>query len=129
MKKFIFFFVFLGIVSISFGQDSDKKGYNLPPGTVFNPKTYKKIDYSYKLNGVSNNAIFDVESTNLLSKYTEEELFKIKISDPASYNYYTSLKKYHENLSQKVKTIYTLEELSYIYVFDQELKNRLQNIK
>ena len=57
------------------------------------------------------------------------QLEEFKNTDPEYYNYYIKGLSFFDSLSNKVKQTYNSTELWYIYVFDQDLKNRLLTIK
>lgn len=109
-----------------FAQNLEQTDFNLPPGVVFHEKTFKKIDYSYKLDNDLKNSN---EATNFLKKFNEEEKDKIFKGNDDYSSYYKNALEYFNSLSKNVKLIYNEEELWYIYMFDQKLKNKLQKIK
>lgn len=100
--------------------------YNLPPGAVSNLKTTEVIDYSFKLrkNLRNNNQI----SSNFLSHYSENELASMAQNNPEAYKYFMTANDYYNNLSENVKKIYTVDELWYIYIYDQNLKEHLKTL-
>jgi hypothetical protein len=62
-------------------------------------------------------------------KISKEQLESLKEIDVVNYKYYTTANAYFDSLSKKIKEMYTVNELWYIYVFDQNLKNKLLTIK
>jgi len=98
---------------------------NLPPGVVFMDKTFEKIDYSYKLTNQQTN---NVEASNFMKKFSNDEIQLLLNGDSAESYYYKEAIKYFNSLSKKVKLLFNEEELWYIYMFDQKLKNKLQTI-
>jgi hypothetical protein len=112
-------------MQFSYSQ-SDVSGsqFNLPPGAKFSIKQYKKIDYSYKLN---QNLNLVVENNYL--KFNDQELASLKSKDLKAFNYYSDAKDYFNCLSNKVKKSFTVNELWYIYIYDQDLKKQLTLIK
>ena len=100
---------------------------NLPPtGKKSTVSKYKYIDYNYKLNQASGNEPID---KNWIRKFNTTELNQLKFSNRKLYDYYTTAEAYFQSLSNRVKSIYTLEELWYIYMYDQPLKNKLTTLK
>ena len=65
----------------------------------------------------------------VIKNIPENELDEFKSIDPEYYNYYMKGISFFDSLSNKVKEIYTINELWYIYVFDQELKSKLLTVK
>ncbi len=99
--------------------------YDLPPRS-FPTKDFKYIDYSYKLFSKNNNKIIVKE--NYYKGKSVQFLEKIKDTAPDEYEYYKKAIVYFKSLSIKVKQIYTVDELWYIYMFDRKLRKRLTNI-
>lgn len=119
----------------SYGQNLERnqinstKNYNIPPGVVFSNKFNTNLDLSYKLNGTPNLQSYHDDDLRVGKRLTQEQLDSLKEKDVANYNYYTTANLYFQGLSKKIKEIYTDNELWYIYVFDQKLKNNLLTIK
>lgn len=119
----------------SYGQNTDSIGnmssnnYNIPPGVVFSQKFVTTLDLSYKLNGTENAQKYDDLNLRVGKKLSIEQLESLKDIDAVNYRYYTSANSYFSSLSKKIKEMYTVNELWYIYVFDQNLKNKLLTIK
>ena len=109
-------------------QNSNNKKINLPPGAVLSKKFATNIDFSYKLNGGIPDIIYADSDLQVAKNLSAEELESLKDINPVNYNYYTTANSYFLNLSSKVKSIYNKTELWYIYVFDQDLKNKLVTI-
>lgn len=106
-----------------------QENYNLPPGIVFGKKFITTIDLSYKLKGGVAKDSYEDSDLKLGKVFLNNDLETIKNTDPVNYNYYTAANSFFNSLSQKVKGLYTKNELFYIYVFDQRLKNQLVTIK
>jgi len=124
-NKYFFVFVLFFLIQLTYSQtDVSGSQFNLPPGAKFSIKQYKKIDYSYKL---SQNLNLPIEKKFL--KFTNQELLLLKNKDVKSHNYYIDAKDYFNCLSNKVKKSFTVNELWYIYIYDQELKKNLTLIK
>lgn len=113
--------------SITYSQESDSR-FNLPPGYLLHPKK-KVIDLSYKLdlNQYVNHNHSESE-LKFLKNISETDLILMKTSNPEYYNYIQNGTNYISSLSNKVKEIYTKDELWYIYAFDQKLKKRLTTL-
>lgn len=114
---------------ISFGQTNQKniKNYNLPPGVVLHMKGIEEKDLSFKLNtvGYEKNDLAD----NFLRKFSSEEINQMETEKSKDYYYYKTANEYFLSLSEKIRKIYSYDELWYIYMFDQNLKNKLTSIK
>ncbi|MCE3279506.1 MAG: Protein of unknown function precursor [Bacteroidetes bacterium] len=107
---------------------SQEKTVNLPPGAVINIKSYVSIDYSYKLVEIPSSEPLNYIQGDFL-KEISKDLADMKVNAPESYKYYTIAQAYYNGLSNKVKTTFTIDELWYIYYYDQKLKNQLQDIR
>ncbi len=135
MKKLILNTVFILLCYLScgfsYGQNteiaSDK--YNLPPGFVFSKKFITNLDLSYKLNGTLNLQSYEDSDLKIAKNFSSDQLESLKEIDQLNYEYYTTANVYFESLSKKIKEMYTVNELWYIYVFDQNFKNKLLTIK
>ena len=97
------------------------KEVNLPPDAVFRPKFFKFIDYSEKLNTVTNKSL----NKNFMSNFSKEDIHNFKTIYQDEYAYYQEALTYFNKLSDKVNKALSTKELWYIYVYDQELKNKL----
>lgn len=129
MKK-ITLLIFIAFLSFNFvkAQDSISSKYNLPPGCVLKQKM-KFFDLSYKLDGSTSSHNFSESDLLVVKNIPTNELDEFKKIDPEYYSYYMKGISFFDSLSNKVKQIYTLNELWYIYVFDQDLKSKLLTIK
>lgn len=137
MKKLLITTVFTILCQLfcyySYGQTDQKSinnstnNYNLPPGVVLQMKGIKEKDLSYKLNSVDyqNNEL----AVNFLRKFSLEEINQMEIEKGKDYYYYKVANEYFLSLSDRVRKIYSYDELWYIYMFDQNLKNKLTTIK
>ena len=114
-------FVFSLIAQFSSAQNAD---YNLPPGYGLIPN--KAIfDLSYKLDGKVLDKEIPQTELEFLKEIDDSELH---LTSPEYQQYIQEGKTFINSLSEKVKSMYTNNELWYIYAFDQKLKNRLVNI-
>lgn len=119
----------------SYGQNTERatdnslSNYNLPPSVVFSKKIITTLDLSYKLNGSPNKQDYNDSELRVGKKISKEQLESLKEIDVVNYKYYTTANAYFDSLSKKIKEMYTVNELWYIYVFDQNLKNKLLTIK
>lgn len=128
MRKILFFYLFLFVSLFADAQDIKKSEFNLPPGCVLKQKN-EIYDLSYKLEGKSSTNKFTESDLQLLKDIPLSEIENYKEIDPEYYNYYMKGMLFFEGLSLSVRQTYTLTELWYIYVFDQNLKNKLLTIK
>lgn len=110
-------------------QNTSISNYDIPPGVVFAKKFITTLDLSYKLNGTINLQSYNDAELRVGKKLSKEQLEALKQIDSVNYEYYTKANIYFESLSKKIRELYTVNELWYIYVFDQNLKNKLLTIK
>lgn len=110
-------------------QNNSISNYDIPPGVVFAKKFITTLDLSYKLNGTINLQSYNDAELRVGKKLSKEQLEALKQIDSVNYEYYTKANIYFESLSKKIRELYTVNELWYIYVFDQNLKNKLLTIK
>lgn len=139
MKKLLIvvFYTVLYCVNcnISYGQNvttgniSSNPNFNLPPGVALPMKFNVALDFSFKINGLNSTQFYKDSELRVGKILTLEQLNSIKEKDPINYNYYSNANVYFTQLSEKVNQLYTKNELWYIYVFDQKLKNKLLTIK
>jgi hypothetical protein len=126
--KSIFSFVLILLASmLCQAQNSTAHDFNLPPGVVLQKKGVEVKDLSYKLttDGYQNNQL----AQNFLKKFSEQELNQMEKNKGEDYLYYKIANEYFLSLSDKVRKIYTYDELWYIYMFDKQLKEKLTTIK
>lgn len=129
MRKILFLLLILLAVSQTNAQKSSENNFNLPPGFVFGKKSFIYYDLSYKIDNKMKNFDYEDADLKVAKSFTDSELEEIQKTDLVTYNYYNSAKNYFNELSSKVKNLYTKNELWYIYVFDQKLKERLLKVK
>jgi hypothetical protein len=110
-------------------QNISKSNYNIPPGVVFGKKFNTNLDLSFKLNESTNFQSYKDSELRVGKKLSKEQLESLKEIDKINYEYYTIANSFFDSLSKKVKELFTMNELWYIYVFDQNLKNKLITIK
>lgn len=110
-------------------QNNSISNYNIPPGVVFPKKFITTLDLSYKINGTINLQSYNDAELRVGKKLTKEQLESLKQIDSLNFEYYTKANIYFDSLSKRIKDLYTINELWYIYVFDQNLKNKLLTIK
>lgn len=110
-------------------ESNSRNNFNLPPGVVFAKKFITTLDLSYKLNGTPNTNDYKDSELKICKDISADQLQSIKDIDQVNYIYYTTANVYFESISEKIKKLYTKNELWYIYVFDQNLKNKLLTIK
>jgi len=128
-KKIVQFccaFFALFVCVATFAQQTGKftyegKEFNLPPDAVFRPKHFKFIDHSEKLSSVTNQSL----KKDFMYDFSQEDIHNFKTKYQDEYAYYQEALAYFDKLSDKVNRALTVKELWYIYIFDQELKNKL----
>ncbi len=97
------------------------KEINLPPDAVFRPSYFKFQDHSEKLNTVTNQSL----DKNFMSDFSKVDIQNFKTIYKGEYAYYQEALVYFDKLSDKVNKAFSTKELWYIYIYDQELKNKL----
>lgn len=102
--------------------------YNLPPGAVLNQKP-NIIDLSYKLDGLRSKVSYSDSDLKVIKDFSKQELESLKTASPEYYTYYNAGLSFMNGLSARIKSIYTINELWYIFAFDQKLKTRLSTAK
>jgi hypothetical protein len=108
----------------------DMSNYNLAPGMVLSPKKVNlEMDYSFMLNEIPATAPKNFKNDDFLRVIPKEKLDYWKASEPEVYQYYATAKNFYDNLSPKVKAIFSVEVLWHIYFYDQKLKSKLQAVK
>lgn len=128
--RFIYFILLLISSSFVFSQArlNEERAINLPPGSVM-PFKFDFIDYSYKLDNISSIKVESYEKDNFLFEFSEEDLIQMKERAPEKYRYYMKANDFYINLSNKIRTLYTIQELWYIYSYDDQLTNKIISIK
>ncbi|MES2545476.1 MAG: hypothetical protein V4548_11355 [Bacteroidota bacterium] len=112
------------------GQSSvDMSNFNLAPGMVFSPKKVNLIDYSFMLEQIPTVEPKKFMNDDFLKIIPKEKLDYWKSSEPQVYQYYATAKNFYDNLSNKVKSVLSVDVLWHIYFYDVKLKNQLQSIK
>ncbi|PHS05525.1 MAG: hypothetical protein COA88_12125 [Kordia sp.] len=97
------------------------KEVNLPPDAVFRSRNFKFIDYSEKLSTVATESL----TKDFMSDFSKEDIHNFKTKYQDEYAYYQEALAYFVKLSDRVNKSLTVKELWYIYIYDQELKNKL----
>ena len=97
------------------------KEINLPPDAVFRSRNFKYIDYSEKLSTVTTESL----KKDFMSNFSKEDIHNFKTKYQGEYAYYQEALAYFDKLSDRVKKALSTKELWYIYIYDQELKNKL----
>jgi hypothetical protein len=135
MKKKVVFMTFLIYFCcfniVAQNETEGVRDFNLPPGTIMKLKTSQDIiDYSYKLADIEtvNNVIKSTDDF-LASVVPDEDLMEMKAVAVDSYEYYIKAQMFYTNLSNKVKAVFSIDELWYIYMYDVPLTQRLITIK
>ena len=130
-------FVVLASASLTFAQSEEPKTndlsaeYNLPP-TYHIPKKLDivSLDYSEKINLIETKSTSDETDMSKQAKFIKEEITdedweRLKIHNPEEYKYYRDALTYYNQLSPRVKSTLTTEELWNIYMFQQANKEKL----
>lgn len=117
-------FAFCFDVSAQNNTINNLQNFNLPPGYKLHPKK-SIINFSYKIDNSPVNIFYTESDLLFLKKITEEELESQKDTMPEYYNYVKTGERFINNLSPRVRSIYTTSELWYIYAFDRQLSDRL----
>lgn len=125
---FLLFSFCLNAQSKALYSTSQKTEFNLPPGYHLHSKT-KIIDLSFKLNKSAPVDNYTAKDLKFLKNIPENEIDNYKTQLPDYYQYYIEGLSYINSLSHKVRTIYSKEELWYIYAFDLKLKKQLATIR
>lgn len=133
MKKFLFILILTLPVVNLLAQNSLKKvnnssepTYDIAPGKRL-PAKFEVIDYSYKLEGIQQ--IDSVKKEfRFYDNFDEKAVVDMKDVNSDEYEYYQRLKIYYDGLSNRVKTIFTFNEIWHVFVFDPELKSKLKTI-
>jgi hypothetical protein len=124
MKNFTLLICFMLSMHV-FSQDN----YNIPPNFKLFSKTNKGKDYSFKLHNQPNYGMVSTTDAQFLKDLTPRNMEDMKMNDPESYNYYSEALLFYNELSQRVKALFTGDEIWHIYMFDQNLKNKLRTIR
>lgn len=127
MKNILTFLLILLSFQLIQAQKANVNSFNLPPWVVLSKKGVEVNDLSYKLN--DDNYMNNEIATNFLRKFTESELKDMENSKGEDFFYYKSANEYFNSLSEKIRKIYSYDELWYIYMFDQNLKQKLTTIQ
>ncbi|BCY29465.1 hypothetical protein [Flavobacterium okayamense] len=126
MKKALLLILF--VFAINIYSQTNNKNYNLPPGYKLHPKK-SIIDLSFKLDDTKfTNQDYSNKDLKFLKDIPENEISTLKNSNPEYFKYLENGNLFINSLSDKVKKIYSKEELWYIFAFDQTLKEKLTTI-
>ncbi len=131
INKSTFMLVFILISNfVSFGQTNinEINKINLPPGSQM-PLKFEFIDYSYKLDNISSGDVKLTEDKNFLQEFSDADLLDMKTTSSSRYQYYIKANEFYKNLSNKVKAVFSVKELWYVYMFDLNLTSKLMTIK
>ncbi|MFA7687979.1 MAG: hypothetical protein WCY25_08945 [Moheibacter sp.] len=105
----------------SYAQSQDESQFNLPPGYYLNP-SQPIFDLSWKLDGSSMDKEIPAAQLQVLKALSEEELANTSAEYQA---YVREGKDFINALSANIKSLYSEQELWYIFAFDSELRNQL----
>ena len=118
---------------ITLSQNADENSnYNTPPGLFINPKfDPNEKDLSGVINELEHKYIAEdqlvVRAKFIKEGLTEQDWSNLERDNPDQFEYYAQAKSYYDNLSLRVKTILCTEDLWHIYMFRQDLKEKLIN--
>lgn len=130
MKTFFLLFAALSsIIGLAQNIASENRVLNLPPDYIVAEKTNINIDYSFKLAAMPQNEPLNFKAGDFLAMAPEGKIAYYTEYEPQKLQYYITAKNFYDQLSNRVKATFTIEELWYIYYFDQKLKNTLQAVK
>jgi hypothetical protein len=116
------------ILNIISGFSIAQTEYNLPPGESV-PQNFVLRDYSYKLDELTDSMnTTGAEKQDFLDFLNYDQLDSLKQNDGSKFEYYNNARKYFDNLSIRLKIVYSKEELWYIYKYDTQLSSLLKNI-
>lgn len=126
IKSLYFSLVLLLLVSFSMNAQFHVKEtlFRLPPNVVLKTKYPNIVDMAYKLQGSSVPEDIENIRNNYPQQYNLEALENYS-KQLSLYNYLKEVKQYFNSLPQKVKQLYSTEELWYIYIYDLKLANHL----
>lgn len=119
---FCFTFTFL-----TYGQNSSESDFDLPPGTKMMAKI-QITDYSPKLEDIHTLQVIK-SNYNMAEHLSIEDLAALQDENHPHYNYMNRLEAYYDDLSPRVKTAFTFQEIWNIFAFDKKLKETLLTIK
>ena len=120
-------FAFLICFFISMQAFSQNR-HNIPPNFKISPKTNTEKNYSFKLHNQPDYGTVASTDAQFLKDLTPVNMEDMKINAPESYKYYSEALVYYKQLSQRAKALFTGDEIWFIYMFDQNLKDKLKNI-
>jgi hypothetical protein len=100
--------------------------YDLPPGNMV-PSKMKIIDYSYKLEGI-HEIQPQRKKFNLNDYLLKEEQAALLDENHLHHEYMVRLEKYYNDLSSRIKTAFTFEEIWHIFAYDKNMKETLLTI-
>lgn len=106
-----------------------ESNFNLAPGMVYSPKKVNLVDYSFMLEHIPATEPKNFKNDDFLKVIPKEKLDYWKSSEPQVYQYYATAKSFYDNLSNRVKSVLSVEVLWHIYFYDVKLKNQLQAIQ
>lgn len=130
MRSYLHLLFVLAFLPLSFAQKNAGSSYdfNTPPDGFIMNKAYLGTNYYSKLQKLNDTLSITGQKATFLRPFTPEDWIYLQQHQPESYNYYTAAKNWYENLPQRMLTLFTTEELWYIYFYDQQLKYKLETL-
>lgn len=126
MKKLTTVLLILFVtVNLNYAQ-TDLENLNLPPGAHLSSKA-KIFDLSEKLTLGYSTLNYVDSDLRFLKPMSEAELQEME--GTPYYDYIMEGRNFIENLSPKIKELYSEAELWYIYAFDRKLSERIAKIQ
>jgi hypothetical protein len=130
MKKIVILFAFLPflmVAQLEKSSDLRSEGLNTIPNAMYS-KVDRNIDLSAKLAKLPAQIADNYLEPVFIKDGTWDDYILGEGVDQATRNYYTTARDYFQNLSPKIKTTFTVDELWYIYQFDAVLAVELSTI-
>lgn len=130
MKLFLLSSLVLLLVQVSYAQTDTTSEFDIPPGAVVSKKIDLDKDFSGKLNELKyQNYANDSLKVNakFIKDLTAKDWKNLEEKNPDEFEYYQRALSFYENLNPKVKHVFNTEELWFIYMFRQDIKEKIQN--
>lgn len=107
-------------------QEQHKDGkFNLPPGYSIPPKKDTKLDYSVGISKMPAVAPADFVPGDFLMAFGLPTIREKMAASPEFNAYCRQAENFYNQLSNRVRSTYSMEELWYIYMYDPKLAQQL----